>query len=293
MVPVLLGAAFLWSASNIDDANTKIKEANAINSQAAQLANSAKNLVENAISEMNNSLDTLGRTETDIVGGNIKNFVDMFQKIYDDFEYKKNDSGLQKLEQMGFKKKVIQEMYQLSNKFVELSSTQKLKQIAGNSFGAIGLLGAGALVGGLGVIAAPAALLYSIMKSDEAKAALYEAKTRMDEARLYEQKCKNLSVLFGAINARSRMINNLLTDLNSYLSPAVRNMSEIISRCGLGLTEYPDPEYLQVYLAYQITNTIKILIETPLVQNDWSINPMLDGSLERANENIAFLKGAN
>ena len=287
MVPVLAGLG------NIDEANTKIRDANSINAQAAQLANSAKNLVENATNEMNNSLGRLGRTETTIMDGNIKNFVDMFKKIYDEFEYKKNYSGLQKLEQMGFKKKVIQELQQLSNKFVELSSTQKFKQIEGNSFGAIGLLGAGALVGGLGVIAAPAALLYSLMKSDEAEAALYEAKTRMDEARLYEQKCKNLSVLFGAINARGKMINNLLTDLNDYLSPAVSNMNEIISRCGLELDEYPEPEYLQVYLAYQITNTIKILIETPLVQNDWSINPMLDGSLEKAEESIAFLKGVN
>ena len=293
MVPVLAGMAFLWGLGNIDEANTKIRDANSINAQATQLANSAKNLVESAIGEMNNSLDRLGRTETTIMDGNIKNFVDMFKKIYDEFEYTKNYSGLQKLEQMGFKKKVIQELQQLSNKFVELSSTQKFKQIEGNSFGAIGLLGAGALVGGLGVIAAPAALLYSLMKSDEAEAALYEAKTRMDEARLYEQKCKNLSVLFGAINARGRMINNLLTDLNDYLSPAVSNMNEIISRCGLELDEYPEPEYLQVYLAYQITNTIKILIETPLVQNDWSINPMLDGSLEKAEESIAFLKGVN
>ena len=292
MVPLALaGLAALWGINS--DANTAIKKANAINTQAAQLADSAKNLVEHALNEMNTSLDTLGRTETAIVGGNIKNFVDMFKRIYDEFEYKKNYSGLQKLEQMGFKKKVIQEMQQLSNTFVELSATQKIKQLKGNSFGAIGLLGAGALIGGFGMFVAPAAILFTFMNSNEAKAALYEAKSRMDEARLYEQRCKNLSVLFSAINARSRMINNLLKDLNAYLSPAVSNMSEIISRCGLELDEYPDPEYLQVYLTYQITNTIKILIETPLVQNDWSINPLLDSSLEKANENIAFLKSAS
>ena len=293
MIPVLLGAAALWGAANISEANDKIRSANSINSQAAQLANSAKKLVETANNEMNDSLDRLGRTETNIMDGNIKNFVAMFKRIYDEFEYKKNYSGLQKLEQMGFKKKVIQEMQRLSNKFVEISSTQEFKQIEGNSFGAIGLLGAGALVGGLGVIAAPAALLYSFMKSDEAEAALYEAKTRMDEARLYEQQCKNLSALFSAINARGRMINNLLSDLNIYLSPAVRDMRQIISRCGLELDEYPEPEYLQIYYAYQITNTIKILIETPIVQNDWSINPMLDSSLEKAEKNIAYLKSVN
>lgn len=293
MIPVLVGAAALFGAAKISDANDKIRSANSINSQAARIADSAKNQVEKSQNEMNYSLDRLGRTEKNIMDCNIKNFVAMFKSIYDDFEYKKNYSGLQKLEQMGFKKKVIEEMQSISKKFTELSSTQKFKEIEGNSYGAIGLFGAGALLGGLGVIAAPAALLYGIMKSDEAEAALYEAKSRMDEARLYEQRCKNLSALFSAINARGRMLNNLLTDLNIYLTPAVRDMSSIISRCGLELDEYPEAEYLQIFYAYQITNTVKILIETPIVQSDWSINPMLDHSLEIGQKNVAMIKSAN
>ena len=89
------------------------------------------------------------------------------------------------------------------------------------------------------------------------------------------------------------MINDLLTDLNRYLSPAVRDMRQIISRCGLELDDYPEPEYLQIYYAYQITNTVKIIVETPIVQSDWSINPMLDRSLEIGQKNVAFLKSAN
>ena len=292
-VPVLLGLSALWGAAKISDANDKIRSANSINSQAARIADSAKNLVESANSEMNNSLEKLGRTETNIMDGSVNDFVKMFEKIYSEFEYKKNYSGLQKLEQMGFKKKVIEEMKVISNKFEQISSTGELKQIEGNSFGAIGLLGAGALVGGLGVIAAPAVLLYSFMKSDEAEAALYEAKSRMDEARLYEQRCKNLSALFEAINTRGKMINDLLTDLNRYLSPAVRDMRQIISRCGLELDEYEDKDSLPIYYAYQITNTVKIIVETPIVQSDWSINPMLDRSLEMGQKNVAFLKSSN
>ena len=293
MIPVLLGAAALWGAANISDANDKINSANSINSQASQIAENSKNQVENANQAMNDSLDRLGRTEKNIMDGNIKNFVQMFSRIYAEFEYKKNYTGLQKLENMGFKRKVIEEMKLISKKFDEISSTKEFKQIEGNSYGAIGLLGAGALAGGFGIIAAPAALLYSFMKSDEAEAALYEAKSRLDEARLYEQRCKNLSALFSAINARGRMLNNLLTDLNIYLSPAVQDMRGIISRCGLELDEYPEHEYLQCYYAYQITNTIKILIETPIVQEDWSINPMLDRSIEIGQKNISMLKSAN
>lgn len=293
MIPVLLGAAALWGAANISDANDKIRNANNINSQAAKISDNAKCQADKANDEMNESLDRLGRTEKNIMEGNVKSFVRMFSRIYDEFEYKKNYSGLDKLEQMGFKRKIIEEMNILSNKMIELSSANELNQLAGNSYGAIGLLGAGALIGGLGVIAAPAALLYSFMKSDEAEAALYEAKTRLDEARLYEQQCQNFCALFGAIKARGRMLNNLLTDLNIYLQPAVKNMYNIILKRGWNIDEYPEEDYLSIYYAYQITNTIKILVETPIVQEDWSLNPMLDRSLEIGQKNIAYLKGAD
>lgn len=154
-------------------------------------------------------------------------------------------------------------------------------------------MGAGALSIGFEVIAAPAMLLYTMMKSDEASAAFYEAKTRLDEAYLYEQRCLNLCALFDAINTRGRMLNNLLNDLNSYLTPAVNNMSEIVSRLGYGLDDYPEREYLGVYYAYQITNTVKIIIETPVVQNDWSINPALDNSIRIGQKNVALLKDVN
>ena len=70
-------------------------------------------------------------------------------------------------------------------------------------------------------------------------------------------------------------------------------MSEIVSRLGYGLDDYPEREYLGMYYAYQITNTVKIIIETPVVQNDWSINPALDNSIRIGQKNVALLKDVN
>ena len=289
MIPLLISAAVIWG----EDTNEKIKRANSFNSQAATIAEKAKNDVEAVNNNMNKTLDMLGKTELEIMSGNVKKFVSLMSSIYEDFEFRRNLSGLEKLEQMGFKRKVIEELQTMTNKAIELGSAPEIKEIGNASFGAVGLLGAGALAIGLEVIAAPAMLLYGMMKSDEATAAFYEAKTRLDEAYLYEQKCLNLCALFDAIDTRGRMLNNLLNDLNSYLTPAVNNMREIVSRLSYGLDDYPEREYLGVYYAYQITNTVKIIIETPVVQNDWSINPALDQSIEIGQKNVALLKDAD
>lgn len=289
MIPVLIGSAVLWGM----DTNEKIKRANNFNSQAAAIAEKAKNEVESVSNAMNNTLDLLGKTELGIMTGNVEKFVSLMSSIYDDFEFRRNLTGLEKLEQMGFRRKVIEELQAMTTKAVELGSTPEIKKIGDTSFGAVGLLGAGALAIGLEVIVAPAMLLYGMMKSDEATAAFYEARTRLDEAHLYEQRCLNLCALFDAIKTRGRMLNKLLNDLNSYLTPAVDNMRTIVSRLGYGLDNYPEREYLGVYYAYQITNTVKIIIETPVVQNDWSINPALDQSIEIGQKNVGLLKDAN
>ena len=293
MIPLLLGGAALWGLASVSDANDKIRRANSFNSQAASIAEQAKSKVEIANSDMDKSLDMLGQTELEIMSGNVENFVSLMNSIYDDFEFRRDLSGLEKLERMGFRRKVIEELRVLTNKVVELGSTPKLKEIGKCSCSSVGLLGAGALALGLEVIAAPAMLLYGMMKSDEANAAFYEARTRLDEANLYEQRCLNICTLFNAITTRSRMLNNLLNDLNSYLTPAVDKMNNVVSRLGYGLDDYPELEYLTVYIAYQITNTVKIIIETPIVQDDWSINPELDNSIQIGQKSIALLKSAN
>lgn len=289
MIPLLIGGAVLWGM----DTNDKIKRANKFNAQATAIAEQANRKTEVANNAMNNTLDLLGKTELGIMTGNVENFVSLMSSIYEDFEFRRNLTGLEKLEQMGFRRKVIEELQAMTTKAAELGSAPEIKKIGDASFGAVGLLGAGALALGLEVIAAPAMLLYGMMKSDEATAAFYEARTRLDEAYLYEQRCLNLCALFDAINTRGRMLNNLLNDLNSYLTPAVNNMSEIVSKLGYGLDNYPEREFLGVYYAYQITNTVKIIIETPVVQNDWSINPALDQSIEIGQKNVALLKDAN
>ena len=292
MIPVLLGAAALWGASEISDAKDNVRRAGEINSQAAAIANDANAEVNRIHSNMNDSLDNLGKTETRLMSGNIKNFVNMMNQIVE-FEYKNNPSGIQKLEQMGFKKKVLEEIKIMSQKAVELSSSSNFQNADGGSYAAVGLLGAGVMTT-FSVVAAPAMLLYGLMKSDEAKAALYEAKTRLDEARLYQERCKNMCALFSAISARSRQINNLINDLNRYYEPAVNNMRQIVNGYhGYDFDSYSEQEEVSVFYAYQITQTIKIIIETPLVQSDWSINPMLDSKIEIGERNVAMLRSAN
>ena len=294
MLPALLGLGALWGVASVSDANDKIRRANEFNAEAAAIAEESRQCVEVANNNMNTSLDTLGKTELDVMSDRIDNFVSLMSSIYDEFEYRRDYTGLDKLERMGFRRKVIEELQAMTTKAIELGSTPKIKEIGEEcSLGSVGLFGAGALALGLEVIAAPAVFLYGMIKSDEATAAFYEAKTRLDEANLYEQRCLNLCTLFDAITTRGTMLNDLLQNLDFYLSPAVYKMRNIVSRRGYDLDDYPEQDFLSVYLAYQITNTVKIIIETPIVQDDWSINPELDNSIRIGQEGVSLLKSAN
>ena len=132
------------------------------------------------------------------------------------------------------------------------------------------------------------------MKSDEAEAALYEAKTRLDEARYYQERCKNIATLFSAIGARGRSINNLLNDLDRYYEPILDDMSQIVRGShGYDFASYNDKERTILFLAYQMTCTMKILVDAPIVEEDWSINPLIDSRIEKGQQQIQLLKEVN
>ena len=291
MVPLIaVGAAALWGASKVSDAKDNLRRANDINSQAAAIANDSKAEVDRAHGNMKKFLDIVGETKMDLMSGIYDDFACTAGKIHRKFKVNHDTAGLRELEEFGFNEKILNEMQTLSNEAKRLISTPEFDSADGGSYAAIGLLGAGVLGLGGSLIAGPAMAIYGMMKSDEAEAALYEASSKLDEARLYQERCKNMCVLFSAIGARGRQINNLLIDLNKYFEPAVDNMNNIAYRRNYNFTGASIQEKMPIYYTFQIANTIKNIIDTAIIQDDWSINPMLDTPIIKAQENIKLLK---
>ena len=132
-------------------------------------------------------------------------------------------------------------------------------------------------------------LLYSFMQSDEAEAALYEAKTKLDEARYYEARSENICALFHAISKRGQQIQDLLNSLNNYLTPAVMNMNSIKDIYGYDYRQYSEDAKANVFYMWQIAQTVKSIIDTSIIQEDWSINPDLEEPIEIGQQTIALL----
>ncbi len=295
MIPLLFGAAALVGAGLADDAKTYAREANEYNAEAKSIIESSKAGAERAHGDVTSSLDNLNGTERALVGGSIKHFVDMMSQIYD-FEYRNNPSGIQKLERMGFRKKILDEIKYLTNKAASFNSGGSSYGVDGGSLTEMGVLsgiGAGAASALLGVsalsVAAPIAVLYGWSNRNEAKAARYKALENLDKSKAFREECNNRIAFLSAVKTRTDQVNNLLWKLDSYYSWAVDNMEDIITVNGYDFDSYSENAEAGVFYAYQLTQTIKIIIEAPLMKDENTIHPMLETRMEFGEDMVDLL----
>ena len=287
MVPLLLGGAALWGVSNMADAEDKARNANMINSQAAQIAERANRQVTNAHANMTQTLDKLGETKMDIMSGNISTVAGIMTTINNKIKMNRDTKGLRELENGGINNMMVAEMQDLSDKAIKIQQTPEFRSGGMGSFCAVGALGGAVL--GLGAIAAPAMLIYSFMKSDEAEAALYEAKTRLDEARYYEQRSQNICSLFNAIARRGEQMHSLLTHLDTYFDSAVMQLKNAVRRGGYIWSDYGEEEKAIIFYTFQIAQTVKTIVDTSMIQEDWSISPEIEQPIQIGEQTLNLL----
>lgn len=290
MVPLLIGAAALWGIGNISEAEDNAERATKINTQAAEIADAANRQVKRAHSDMARTLEKLGETKMNLMSGNINDVADVMGKIYKNFKFNRDTAGLKELEDGGFDEKVLMEMQDLSNKAIELADSKEFEENDNGSFCALGALGGCVL--GLGAIAAPALLIYSFMKSDEAEAALNEAKTRLDEAKIYEERGKNICALFKAIDTRGQQIDDILNRLNDYFDDAVKELNKVKQKYKYDFKRYPKKGKAVLFYAWQLAQTTKKIVDTSMIREDWSINVDIDRPIENGERIIALLESA-
>ena len=293
MIPVLLGAAAVWGISNVADAESNAKAANKLNKEASDIANRANIMIDESHSRMMCVLDKLGDTKmrTSIAIGMAGDYIeDITKKV----KLGKDKESIRELEEAGIRENLLTEMHVLSEQAQRLG-IEGVGQIDAdeneNSVCVFGALGGAAL--GFGAVAMPAMLLYSFMKSDEAEAAYFEAKTRVDEAKVYKERCNNMCTLFNAITTRGEQIDNLLHRLNNYFIPSVENLSQIIDRFGSDYKNYSVESKASVFYSFQLAQTVKHVVETSMFQEDWSLNPCMDKTIEIGQQTIELLSDSN
>lgn len=290
MIPLLLGgAAAIWGISNIADAESNAKAANRINKEAAELANNANKRVTDAHDYMMYTLDTLGdlkRTTSKEIG----NVGDIIEDITKRIKMERNTKALKELESNGIYENLLMQMSTLSRQAEEFETEAREQFDVSENENATCVFGAlGAAAFGFGMVAMPAMLLYSFMKSDEAEAAYYSAKTRMDEAKIYAERCNNMTSLFEAMTKRGRQIGSLLSGLNEYFSPSTKALNAVYRNYGDDYKTYPPESKMTVFYSFQLAQTIKTIVETSMFQEDGTFNTDMDKTLDKGHQTLIFL----
>lgn len=70
---------------------------------------------------------------------------------------------------------------------------------------------------------------------------------------------------------RSDQMRDLLGKLNEIFTKSAENMSEIIKSSGNVWTAYTQAEKDEIFKAAQIAQTIKIIVDTPLLEQDGAL----------------------
>ena len=292
MVPLLLGAAALWGISNVAEAESNVNAANKMNKEASELAKHAYDMVGTSHDQMISVLDNLGENKmrTSIAIGMAGDFIEDITKV---LKRNRDTESLRELDEAGINEKLLSQMHNLSQQAQQFG-VDDIKQMDAseneNAVCVFGALGGAAL--GFGMVAIPAMFIYSFMKSDEAEAAYYEAKTRVDEAKVYEERCNNICSLFNAITTRGEQIDTLLHGLNEYFVPAVESLSQIMDKYGNNYAQYPMEAKMTVHYSFQLAQTVKAIVETSMFQEDGSFNTDIDATVEIGEQTIALLESS-
>ena len=142
-----------------------------------------------------------------------------------------------------------------------------------------GGMAAGTLVLG-GLVAIPALVIGGIFFNEKMDTTLNEAKENRDKARKYEQEVRNFCTVLKALKDKVEQIDGLLKVLNGKFSDAISAMVNTISRSGTDFSTYSSDEKDAVMRAAQLAKTIKLVIDTPLMNQQGGVTAEAEKLIE-------------
>ncbi|WP_346746150.1 hypothetical protein [uncultured Campylobacter sp.] len=281
LIPIAIaaGATALFGTGKTVKAVISSNEADDINNDAKKTIKNAKEKLEVAKKQCQNSLESLGYKKAYMLKDCISKFVDSFEKLKNvNFQSSVGMDELNKFITDEAKFKEIKEVSILASSIIQGVGGGAVAgaAIAFGAYGAVGALGAastGAAIstlsgavatnatlaflgggtiaaGGLGVaggmavlggmVAAPALLVIGLGSDSKASAKLDEAKANLAEAKTIAEGLKNMEIMAYAISRRAQMFNRLLMKLDSYLAPLVYKMENIIASKGEDFSKFDE-----------------------------------------------------
>ena len=319
-IPFIIGAAaVVYGGKKTKDGLDKMEQAKKINEEAQEIADNATNSQEDTRVATNESLENLGKTKISIMSYNMRTFVDNFSQLQNvDFSNAVIVDELRDFDPQSYDFLEMKEASFNASELAEggLGSIAAGTLTAAGAYGAVGAfatastgaaisgltgaaatnatlawLGGGAIASGGGGIAAgtmvlgglvaiPAIIVGGWFLSAKADKALSEAKTNYDKAQKYEQEVRNLCTAMEALKDKAEQIDYLLYELDNRFSDAISDMINTIDDAGIDFSTFSSDEEDDIIRAAQLAQTIKVVIDTPLINQQGGVTAEAEKLIE-------------
>ncbi|WNS73608.1 hypothetical protein RRV45_11815 [Bacillus sp. DTU_2020_1000418_1_SI_GHA_SEK_038] len=153
--------------------------------------------------------------------------------------------------------------------------------------GGFGMAGGMVVLGGL--VAGPALAIGGTIFASQAKAALNDAYGNFDKAKVFKKQAKNIGIALKGIFTRANQLTELLQKLDIHFSKGVTEMKDIINRRGLDWQDYTMHEQQDIYKCVQLAQTIKLILDAPLLKQEGQLDEATDKVLEDGNKYLQML----
>ena len=150
--------------------------------------------------------------------------------------------------------------------------------------GGLGVAGGIAVLGGM--VTAPALLVIGLVSDSKASAKLDTAKANLAEAKTIAEGLKNMEIMAYAISRRAQMFNRLLMKLDSYLTPLVYEMENIIATKGGDFSKFDENEQETIAKAVSLVKSVKTVLDTPIIDDNGGVTERSLGIVKSLNSQL-------
>ena len=132
--------------------------------------------------------------------------------------------------------------------------------------GGLGMTGGMVVLGGL--VVGPALAIGGSLFASQARKALNDAKSNKEKAELFAEDGEMVKLVLESILVRASQLNGILNILNQYFLKSLNRMKLIMHEKGTDWKQYNTEEQHQIYLAVQLAQTIKVILDTKLLDEE-------------------------
>lgn len=308
---VLIGiavASTLFGAKKGYDAYSDQKEASDTNQQAQDIFDSAKRDLSNAREITSDVLAGLGKTKLMVWNEPMARFVGLYERIRNvelegsptidgiqfssdqllemkDLSLKAHEVALGGFAALGTGALVGVGSYGGAMMFAAASTGTAISTLSGVAAtnatlawfgggslaaGGLGMAGGMAVLGGL--VAGPVLAVGGLVLAAKARESLATARSNLAEARRSACEMKSASTILHGIQSVAESFHSLINQVHSRMNRVLDDLEAVIRACGTDYSKYSQADRQRIYVAVQFAQTMKILIETPLLTNQGGLD---------------------